>query len=135
MATDELARARVRDAKRTSPCFGPHRDELVLELGCRSARVVASQGQHRLLTLALKFAELNCVAEATGIEPLLLLDDVSSELDAGHTEALFGLLGSRTNQVFVTTTRPGMLLQWQGWRGAVRVFEVAGGVVDEGHGS
>jgi DNA replication and repair protein RecF len=101
----ELCSTRVRDASRGSATFGPQRDELELELDGRPARSHASQGQQRLLTLALKLTELDCIREARGAHPVLLLDDVSSELDPERTLAVHGLLEATPSQVFVTTTR------------------------------
>jgi DNA replication and repair protein RecF len=128
-ALQQLRAGRERDARRSCPGFGPHRDELRLEIDGRPARIVASQGQHRVLTLALKLAELRCITQATGVEPLLLLDDVSSELDESRTEALFKLLAAANNQVFVTTTRPEILLNRTQWSDGMRVFEMRGGAV------
>ncbi len=101
-----LADRRTRDVQRGAATFGPHKDELQLSVGGRPARSHASQGQQRLLTLSLKLAELACVREAAGIEPILLLDDVSSELDPHRTEAVFRFLRESRSQIFVTTTRP-----------------------------
>jgi DNA replication and repair protein RecF len=100
-----LAESRPADARRGAATFGPQRDELELELDGRPARSHASQGQQRLLTLALKLTELDCIREARGANPVLLLDDVSSELDPERTEAVHALLTSTESQVFVTTTR------------------------------
>jgi DNA replication and repair protein RecF len=104
------ARARLEadrraDAQRKRTGFGPHRDDLELTLDGHEARVVASQGQHRALTLALKSAELTTIARARGVQPILLLDDVSSELDAERTAALFEHLAETESQIFLTTTR------------------------------
>jgi len=104
-AATELRRQRRRDAHRPSAGFGPHRDDLALFLDGHPARIVGSQGQHRALTLALKAAETATVAAARGIEPILLLDDVSSELDRDRTAALFTFLSLSRGQIFLTTTR------------------------------
>jgi DNA replication and repair protein RecF len=109
-ARAELERQRPRDAHRPTAGFGPHRDELELELGGHAARTVASQGQHRALTLALKAAETTAIGRARGVEPILLLDDVSSELDRDRTEALFVFLGQAHGQIVITTTRPELIL-------------------------
>lgn len=109
-ALRELEARRARDRLRGAPGFGPHRDELVLTLDGHPARVVASQGQHRAITLALKLAEFQAIARARGVMPLLLLDDVSSELDAQRTSALLELLGHMGAQIFLTTTRPELIL-------------------------
>lgn len=105
----EFARAlrdsRLRDLRRKAALFGPQRDEVELLLDGRSARVHASQGQQRLLTLSLKVAELECIRDARGAHPVLLLDDVSSELDPKRTHAVYDFLRATESQVFVTTTR------------------------------
>ena len=104
-----LAESRPRDLRRKSASVGPHRDDLVLEVGGMAARTTASQGQHRALVLALKAAELAVIGRARGVRPILLLDDVSSELDEDRTEALFAFLASQRGQVFLTTTRPELI--------------------------
>jgi DNA replication and repair protein RecF len=109
-ARAELSRQRRRDAHRQSAGFGPHRDDLELLLDGHPARVVASQGQHRALTLALKAAETATIACVRGVEPVLLLDDVSSELDPDRTGALFAFLGLARGQIFLTTTRPELIV-------------------------
>lgn len=107
----QLAERRAKDFFRGAATFGPQRDELHLSLEGRPARSHASQGQQRLLALGLKMAELVCVREVTGMEPMLLLDDVSSELDPERTAAVFGFLREAKNQIFVTTTRPELFSQ------------------------
>lgn len=102
----ELYRHRTSDLRAGSARFGPQRDALELSIDGKSARHRASQGQQRILTLALKVAELSCVKSARQVHPVLLLDDVSSELDADRTEAVYRLLGRSESQIFVTTTRP-----------------------------
>jgi DNA replication and repair protein RecF len=66
---------------------------------------MASQGQHRAIVLALKLAEIQVVVAARGMRPVLLLDDVSSELDRARTAALLDVLGGEQGQVLLTTTR------------------------------
>ena len=100
-----LQRARHVDARRRSGSYGPHRDELEIRLGGRSVRKLASQGQRRLVALALKLGELECVREARGRMPVLLLDDVWSELDAEREGAVRRYLLAVRGQVFVTGTR------------------------------
>ena len=104
-----LARNRVSDRARGSATSGPHRDELALELGGRPMRGMASQGQHRAAVLALELAEIDVIGEARGVRPLLLLDDVSSELDRARTAALFAALSRQRGQVLLTTTRPELI--------------------------
>jgi DNA replication and repair protein RecF len=102
----ELSARRARDSRQRSASFGPQRDEIQLLVDGRSARHHASQGQQRILTLSLKVAELDCVRAARRAHPVLLLDDVSSELDPARTGAVYAFLRETQSQVFVTTTRP-----------------------------
>jgi DNA replication and repair protein RecF len=100
-----LRAARPADARRGGASVGPHRDDLALAIGEHPVRGVASQGQHRAVVLALKSAEVEVVGESRGVRPILLLDDVSSELDRARTAALFAFLRDHHGQVFLTTTR------------------------------
>lgn len=109
-AREALRQNRRRDAHRPTAGFGPHRDDLDLRFAGHPVRIVASQGQHRALTLALKAAETSAIAAARGVEPILLLDDVSSELDPERTTALFTFLSLAHGQIFLTTTRPELII-------------------------
>jgi len=104
---------------------------MLIEINGSPARTTASQGQHRMLTLSLKIAEMVCIGHASGIPPLLLLDDVSSELDADRTDAFFRLLGNRRDQVFLTTTRPEMVGVFEKAMGQAKVFSVRAGCTSE----
>lgn len=106
---DALVATRPADSRRGSASIGPHRDDLALSIDARPVRGVASQGQHRAVTLALKSAEIDVVGIARGARPILLLDDVSSELDRARTAALFAFLREQRGQVFLTTTRPELI--------------------------
>ncbi len=99
-----LARARPDDLRRGVSTVGPHRDELRLEIGGLPARTHASQGEQRSLALALRLAGHRLVTERIGSAPILLLDDVFSELDADRSAALFESLPS--GQVLLTTAGP-----------------------------
>ena len=72
-------------------------------------RGFASQGQHRAAVLALELAEIEVVAQSRGTRPILLLDDVSSELDLERTTALLTFVREQEGQVFLTTTRPDLI--------------------------
>jgi DNA replication and repair protein RecF len=98
--------SRARDLARGSSNVGPHRDDLVFELDGVLAQSFASQGQLRAIVLAWKTAEMELLQSAHGDAPVLLLDDVSSELDPSRNEYLFEFLRSRDNQCFITTTHP-----------------------------
>ena len=105
-----LTRALDKDLARGFTADGPHADELGLTLEQTLARRHASQGQHRAIALALKVAELRVLEARTGRVPLLLLDDVSSELDRAKNRSLFELLAHYCGQVFLTTTHPEFIL-------------------------
>ena len=127
-----LRGGRERDRYRGSAGAGPHRDDLVLELGAHDVRSDASQGEHRAVTMALKMAELSCIAEARCAHPVLLLDDVSSELDISRTALLFEFLRESPGQIFLTTTRPS-LIDTKGLTSAERRdFHLVRGVLCEG---
>ncbi len=85
---DALAESRRSDVRRGASTVGPQRDELILCLGSRDARSAASQGEQRTFALALRLGVHRLVTERTGAAPLLLLDDVFSELDAARSHAL-----------------------------------------------
>jgi DNA replication and repair protein RecF len=106
---EALEASRSRDARRGTASVGPHKDDLELQLDCRPVRGLASQGQHRAVVLAIKSAEIEVIAGARGVRPLLLLDDVSSELDRFRTRALFSYLQQHDGQVFLSTTRPDLI--------------------------
>lgn len=83
-----LAEARTDDLRRGVSTVGPHRDELVLTINGLPARTHASQGEQRSLALALRLGSHEVVGDITGSPPILLLDDVFSELDADRGAAL-----------------------------------------------
>ncbi|MGA7836107.1 MAG: DNA replication/repair protein RecF [Acidimicrobiales bacterium] len=92
------------DRYRGYTTVGPHRDDLTIVLDGRDARRQASQGEQRSLALALRLAGHELVRQSRGIDPLLLLDDVFSELDPARSNRLLGLLP--TGQTLVTTASP-----------------------------
>ncbi len=89
---DALVESRDIDVRRGVSTIGPHRDEIVLSIGGVPARTHASQGEQRSLALALRLAADSVVRRAGIAEPILLLDDVFSELDPGRAEALLAAL-------------------------------------------
>ena len=114
-----------RDRARGMTTVGPHRADLELFVADQSARQFASQGQQRALVLSLKLAELAYLRERLGSPPVLLLDDVSSELDRERTAMLFEALAAHAGQVWISTTGATELpLQ-----GKTRVFTVSSGGV------
>lgn len=99
-ALDERAGEELR---RGITLVGPHRDEVAFTIDGRDARTFASQGQQRSLVLAWKIAEVEVTREILGRPPLLLLDDVMSELDETRRQAFLGLVGGGVQTVITTT--------------------------------
>jgi DNA replication and repair protein RecF len=99
----ELARRRDQDLGRAYTSYGPQLDEVEVRLGKRQLRRFASQGQQRLALLALLFAERAALLEAGRAAPLMLLDDVMSELDSTHRELLVSLLEGEGQSVISAT--------------------------------
>jgi DNA replication and repair protein RecF len=100
---DELRARRDDDLQRGFSAHGPHRDEVVLAHAARPLRTYGSQGQQRLALLALLFAERDVLLDARGRPPLMLLDDVMSELDFARRERLVELLATGGQAVITTT--------------------------------
>lgn len=110
-----LQRRRRADWETGITGAGPHRDDLALSIGGRPARYQASQGEQRTLALSLKLASHTAVAAVTGTTPLLLLDDVFSELDSRRASLLTEALPAA--QIFITTTRlEEVALEGKVWR-------------------
>lgn len=102
----QLEERRHDELRRCQTLVGPHRDDLGFTIGGRDARAFASQGQQRSVTLALKMAEVELSFEVVGTRPLLLLDDVMSELDERRSVALMDFVQG-TIQSVVTTANVG----------------------------
>jgi DNA replication and repair protein RecF len=101
LAMDESAQ---EEARRGFSVVGPHRDDMKLEVDAHALRNYGSQGQHRMFALALKVAEIVLHQQEKGDYPVLLLDDVRSELDAHRVRYLFTFLNKIEAQIFVTST-------------------------------
>ncbi len=101
---EELRRTQRGDVRTGFTSLGPHRDDLELEISGVSARVYGSQGQQRSLVLALKLAEAEMLHRSSGETPIVLLDDVMSELDQSRQDYLLNHLHGR--QVFITCCSP-----------------------------
>jgi DNA replication and repair protein RecF len=94
---------REAEASRRSTISGPHRDEITFRIGGEEARVYASQGQQRTIALAWKLAEVDVITAIASQRPVLLLDDVMSELDEKRRHALAAFVGSVAQTVMTTT--------------------------------
>jgi DNA replication and repair protein RecF len=100
-----LTREAERELAQGTSVVGPHRDDLVLTLAGKLVDKFGSRGQQRTVALALKLAELDVIRGNTGDQPVLLLDDVLSELDPARRAALRDVIRQQ-EQVFLTATDP-----------------------------
>jgi DNA replication and repair protein RecF len=93
---------REDELRRGMTLAGPHRDDVRFTLDGRDARSFGSQGQQRSIVLAWKMAEVAIAREVVGEQPLLLLDDVMSELDERRRAAITEFVGGRIQTVITT---------------------------------
>ncbi len=98
-----LTETRDEEARRGLTLVGPHRDEIVFMVDGREARGFASQGQQRSLVLAWKIAEVEVTRDILGRYPILLLDDVMSELDETRRESIVRFIAGEIQTVITTT--------------------------------
>ena len=113
---------RREDIFNKTTSVGPHRDDVEITVNNRAARTYGSQGQQRSCSIALKLAEAQILREKTDEQPVILLDDVMSELDAGRQDYILNHLDNR--QVFITCCDPAPIVRLcEG-----KMFEIAGGV-------
>ncbi len=118
-----LRAARAEDFRRATTTVGPHRDDARILLDGRDARAYASQGQQRTAALSLKLAEIEVMRKTIGEPPILLLDDVMSELDVDRRKMLLARIGDV--QTVITCTH----LDDLGGAGYDAKVEVRGGVL------
>lgn len=103
LLAEALARHAVEERARRRALVGPHNDKITFTLGGRDAAAFASQGQQRSIVLAWKLAEVELTRQMLGVEPVLLLDDVMSELDEKRRAMLVRFVSEET-QTFITAT-------------------------------
>lgn len=121
----DIEKTREADIKRLYTNAGPHTHDLVLTLNGRDARTFGSQGQQRSCALAMKLGEASIIEKITGECPVVLLDDVMSELDEGRQTFILNYLDNW--QVFITCCDPSQLLRSK--KG--KAFEVINGEIKE----
>jgi DNA replication and repair protein RecF len=121
-----LERSRGEEIRRGISLLGPHRDEMQLTLNGNSLQQFASQGQHKTFLIALKLAEFLYMRERGGEAPLLLLDDVFSELDQHRAERILRRIGD-LGQSIITATDERSFHGAVPWNGDHRRFAIAQG--------
>ncbi|HOB82021.1 MAG TPA: DNA replication/repair protein RecF [Peptococcaceae bacterium] len=100
----EMEQVKKEEIARGMTLWGPHRDDLIISLNSLDLKLYGSQGQHRTAVLAIKLAELEFFKSESGEYPILLLDDVLSELDLERREHLIKIVQEKMIQCFITTT-------------------------------
>jgi DNA replication and repair protein RecF len=125
----ELKRKANEEKRFGITLVGPHRDELVLQINNLGVRSHASQGQHKTFLVALKMAEFLYLQNKRNEKPILLLDDIFTELDEHRVERLLGLTGS-AGQAFVTSTNGAAFPVDFNWATGNKRFSVHGGMVE-----
>lgn len=99
---DRLKRTRESDILNRTTEVGPHRDDMIISINGKESKIFASQGQQRSLVLTMKLAEVEIIKKDIGVYPVLLLDDVFSELDEDRRLYLSKLFNNM--QTFITVT-------------------------------
>jgi DNA replication and repair protein RecF len=103
MFEEKFSKVKGREIERGVTLFGPHRDDLVFFVNGRDVQTFGSQGQQRTTALSIKLAEIELIHSEIGEYPILLLDDVLSELDDYRQSHLLNTIQGKV-QTFVTTT-------------------------------
>ncbi|HET8729789.1 MAG TPA: DNA replication/repair protein RecF [Moraxellaceae bacterium] len=126
-----LADSWLRDLERGHTQIGPHRADLRIKLGTAPADEVLSRGQLKLALCALKLSQITVLRDQ-GIQSLILIDDLASELDAGARSRLLGYLGGTAAQIFITAIDSADLMaELQGSEKGFRMFHVEHGTITE----
>lgn len=123
----DFHRLRSDELRRGVTLVGPHRDDLEFLLGGHDLSAYGSRGQQRIAVVATKLAELRQVVAMSGERPVLLLDDVLSELDPEHQDRLLAALGTAGCQILITATDRALLDQPA--LGALPLIEARGGTL------
>ena len=109
-----------QDRRRFHTTLGPHRDQISFSISGKDASSFASQGEAKNLALSLKASEIEMIRQEQGRTPILLLDDITSELDGNRKKFLFKMLQRFPGQIFITTTSIKEIL----YKGPIRVFRI-----------
>lgn len=107
--TQELARRREDELRRGVSLVGPHRDDIGISHRGRSLATYGSRGQQRTAVIALKLAQADLLGLAEGDPPVVLLDDVTSELDPAHRDTLLNIVDGSGAQILLTTADAGQV--------------------------
>jgi DNA replication and repair protein RecF len=125
----EIRSREMEERRMGTTLVGPHRDEFPMTINNRDLRSYASQGQHKTFLVALKVGEFFYLQERCHETPIVLLDDVFSELDDERSGRLLDFLGT-LSQIFITSTHARMFDRNGGLRSGDRMFRISGGHIE-----
>ena len=125
---ETLKRNELNDLFKGYTTEGAHREDFEIYINDKSLNMYGSQGQHRTAVLALKIAELNIIKEEIGENPILLLDDVTSELDEHRVLSIFDVV--KEYQVLITCTDLAQVLKYDCLTKNIKLFNIKGGQVE-----
>ncbi len=123
---DKVKESREADILRGSTTVGPHVDDILIEINKRDARKYASQGQQRTAAISLKLSQIEIYKESTGDYPIVLLDDILSELDGVRQEKILSILGK--TQAFITCTDDSFASRYP--KDAIKTFHILEGQIE-----
>lgn len=127
---EKIKKERRIEIERGTTTIGPHRDDLEIIINGMNARQFASQGQQRTAIIAMKMSEIDIIKQRTGEAPVLLLDDVMSELDEKRKRHVSENLENM--QVFITCTEVNRQFEENGMKEGTRYYKISEGRIMEG---
>ncbi len=122
----------LAELARGTTLFGPQKDEILIQLNQGNARDWASQGQHKSLLISLKLAEFDYLLNFTNETPIILLDDIFSELDDNRSELVLDTIIEKQAQTFVTLTNPNLWKKDFSIIKETKFFKVQNGEITDG---
>ena len=129
--TEQLVRASKNlyqnELRRGTTLFGPQKDDIDIFINQGLAKDAASQGQHKSLLISLKFAEFEFLKTVVRETPIILLDDIFSELDAARSQKVLELLLTKNAQTLITVTEPDKFLNWQKDKSNFKIISLSEG--------
>jgi DNA replication and repair protein RecF len=125
----EFARLKTAELRRGTTLFGPQKDDIEFIINSGTAKEIASQGQHKSILISLKFAELEILKNEKAETPIMLLDDIFSELDEIRSQKVFELIDKLDTQAFITTTETNYLKNVISQYKLVSYFKVSDGAI------
>ena len=124
---NNLKRSLQNDLFKGYTHYGIHRDDFEITINNKSLNIYGSQGQHRTAILSLKIAEMKIIEEEILENPILLLDDVTSELDLERVNSIFNIV--KDYQVFITCTDISSILKFDCLTKNIKLYNIEGGTI------